>query len=82
MSRIREARERQGAAAILSLDHAAKLLPLPDAEARAWLLEHDLVVEIRGTLTVCWGDVLEHRRRASGRVVATVATAGLARESL
>ncbi|MEO0605397.1 MAG: hypothetical protein AAF211_28460 [Myxococcota bacterium] len=68
MSRAREARERLGDAGILSLDHAATLLPLPNAEAKAWLREHDLVVEIAGRPTVDWGEVREERRRLVKRL--------------
>lgn len=55
----RAARERLGLAAILSLDHAAELLPLDRAAARAWLLERRLVRELGGRQVVRWGDVYE-----------------------
>lgn len=53
----RAARERLGLAAILSLDHAADLLPLDRASARAWLLERKLVRVLDGREVVRWGDV-------------------------
>ncbi|MEO0600376.1 MAG: hypothetical protein AAF211_03015 [Myxococcota bacterium] len=68
MSRIRESRERLGDAGILSVDHAASLLPLPKALARAWLYDQGLVVEIAGRQTVDWGDVREARRRNAKRL--------------
>lgn len=68
MSKVRESRERLGDAGILSLDHAATLLPLPNALARAWLHEQGLVVEIAGRPTVDWGEVREARRRLVKRI--------------
>ena len=71
MSKVREARERLGRAAIMSPDHACMLLPMPKSLARMWLLDQGLIVEVAGTPTVCWGDVLDARERASSRLTAT-----------
>ena len=58
-SRAREARERLGLAAILSLDHAAELLPLDRAEARDWMRARGLVRQLNGRDVVRWGDVYD-----------------------
>ena len=47
-----------GAAAILSLSDAAALLPIGDADARAWLRESGLVRQLQGRHVVAWADVL------------------------
>lgn len=59
--------ERLGDAGVLSLDHAATLLPLPNNVARAWLSEQGLVVEIAGRATIDWGEVREAHRRLADR---------------
>lgn len=52
-----------GRDAVLSLGRAAELLPLADREARAWLREQGLVVELatsgRSKEVVHWGAVLD-----------------------
>lgn len=66
MSARRDTRERLGLAAILSLDHAAELLPLDRAAARDWLRARGLVRQLEGRDVVRWGDVydaLEGERR-------------------
>lgn len=59
MSAAREARERLGMAAVLSVDHAAQLLPLDAAAARDWLRARGLIRHIEGRAVVRWGDVYE-----------------------
>jgi hypothetical protein len=60
VSQAREARERLGLAAVLSVDHAAGLLPFDTrAEARDWLREEGLIRTVRGKPVVRWGEVYD-----------------------
>lgn len=52
-----------GPAALMSLSEAAKLIPMSDSEARAWLRDEGLVRDLRGRSVVIWGDVLDQLRR-------------------
>ncbi|MEM6931307.1 MAG: hypothetical protein AAF602_30535, partial [Myxococcota bacterium] len=81
VSKVRESRERLGDAGILSLDHAATLLPLPNALAKAWLFDQGLVIELAGRQTVDWGEVREARRANRDRLAAP-ARSGFRRERL
>ena len=47
-----------GGAAILTLSSAAKLLPVRDSEARAWLRARGLVRSLEGRDVVIWADVV------------------------
>jgi hypothetical protein len=59
VSYAREARERLGLAAILSVDHAAELIPMDRAAARDWLRACGLIRQVDGKPMVRWGDVYE-----------------------
>lgn len=63
---IAEQRLAQGAAAVMSLDLAAQLLPVSDAEARRWLRQQGLVRDLLGRSVVVWADVLDALRAADG----------------
>ncbi len=67
MSKVREARERQGDAATVSVDHALQLLALPRHIALAWLEEQGLITEIGGHRLVCWWAVQKALDEASRR---------------
>lgn len=54
-----QARLHQGAAAVLPIREAVRLLPGRDAEIRTWLSTHGLVRQLNGADVVIWGDVLE-----------------------
>ena len=55
----RAERVSMGPGAVLSLNEAAQLLPLHDAEARQWLLDQGLVRRVRGRAVVAWASVLD-----------------------
>lgn len=48
-----------GLGAILSLDEAAELLPIADADARRWLVDAGCVRDLNGRKTVSWLRVVE-----------------------
>lgn len=48
-----------GRAAILSISHAASLLPLRDAEARAAIRKAKISRWLSGREVVVWGDVID-----------------------
>lgn len=58
MSDLLSARLALGAAAILSVADAVRLLPVRDGDARAWLAERGLIRDLRGASVVVWGDVV------------------------
>lgn len=45
--------------ALLTVSQAARLLPMHDAEARAWLRREGLIRSWEGREVVRWGDVLD-----------------------
>ena len=51
-----------GAGALLTLNEAARLLPMSSGDARLWLRDSRLVVDLDGRPVVVWGDVLNHLR--------------------
>ncbi len=58
----REARLSLGAAAVLSVTEAARLLPGRESECRKWLRTEGLVRFVMGRPVVIWGDVVEALR--------------------
>ncbi len=82
---VTPSRTSLGAAAVLSVTEAARLLPWRDAEARAWLREKGLVRAVPGKRpVVLWSEVLDALRgdEEGERVVrrtATLPRAGLRR---
>ena len=60
---VRERRLKLGGAAVLSLEEAAEYVPISDAAAKAWLIDHGLVLDLDGRRVVIWGDVLDALRR-------------------
>jgi len=58
----REARLALGAAAVVSVTEAARLLPGREADCRKWLRTEGLVRFVMGRPVVVWGDVLEALR--------------------
>lgn len=55
----RDDRLSLGRAAVVTFNRAAALLPIRDAEARAWLRRNELIRHIEGRAVVRWGDVLD-----------------------
>ncbi len=51
-----------GASGVFALSKAAKLLPLRDSDARGWLRQKGLVLNLEGREVVVWGDVVEALR--------------------
>lgn len=60
---LASARLALGAAAVLALGDAARLLPMSDGEARAWLHDQGLVRDLAGRDVVVWGDVIDALRK-------------------
>ncbi len=52
-------REAMGAAAVLTVQQAAELLPCADGEARRWIEAHGLVRNVAGRPCVVWGMLLD-----------------------
>ncbi len=55
----KEARLRQGEAAVLSVTEAARLIPGREADVRKWLRAQGLVRYLMGKPVVIWGDILD-----------------------
>lgn len=56
--RAQEERLTLGEAAVISVEQAARLLPISDGEAREWLATEHLIHLIRGRRVVIWGEVV------------------------
>lgn len=59
-------RLRLGAAALLTVDEAAMLLPVPPAQGRSWIEENVRRTVIAGVASVRWSDVLLAVEQAGG----------------
>lgn len=58
MTTTAHARLALGAAAVLSVNEAARLLPMKNGTAVEWLERRGLVHQLEGRRVVVWGDVV------------------------
>lgn len=58
-SELQRQRLALGLGAIVSVDHASRLLPIADRDARRWLKQRGLVRLLDGRPVVCWVRVVE-----------------------
>lgn len=64
---ISAARRQLGAAAILSVAEAARLLPIRESDAAMWLVTNKLIRDLDGRRVVLWADVVARIRGDEGQ---------------